>query len=128
MMSVAVGEDRALEFEATARVVGGRMVAAVRGELDIATAPKLYDALSAVQAHLHPSLLETPLIVDMSRVTFVDATGLRSLVAVAAQGQRAGRDTVLRDPTPAALRLLDLTGLLGTFSIESGNPAFRDVA
>ncbi|MCU1449834.1 MAG: anti-sigma factor antagonist [Acidimicrobiales bacterium] len=128
MTVITIAEGRAVGFRTAASVVGGRMVVSVQGELDIATAPKLYDALDRAQAHLHPSLFKTPLVVDMSRVTFVDASGLRALVAAATRGHREGRDIVLRDPTPATLRVLDLTGLLDVFSIESPALVVLDVA
>jgi anti-sigma B factor antagonist len=128
MTVISVDESRSVEFDAGAKVIGGRMVVTVRGELDLASAPKLQEVLDRVHAHLHPALFKTPLVVDMSGVTFVDATGLRALVAAARRGRRHGQGTVLRDPSPATLRLLDLTRLLGVFSIESGTEVVRSVA
>jgi anti-anti-sigma factor len=117
-----------VEFDAAATVVGGRMVVSVRGHLDIATAPQLRETLDRTHAHLHPALLKTPLVVDMTGVTLIDATGLGALVAAARQGRREGRDTVLRDVPPATLRVLDISGLRNVFSIESSMALIPNVA
>jgi anti-sigma B factor antagonist len=56
------------------------------------------------------------LLIDLSGVTFVDSSGLRSLVR--ARTKVGGKDTlVLRGPRTATVRLLEITGLLDEFTI-----------
>ena len=51
------------------------------------------------------------LVLDLSRLHAVDATGLGVLVGAHRRAQRAGRLVVLRDAPPAVARLLHLTRL-----------------
>ena len=51
------------------------------------------------------------LVLDLSQLTALDATGLGVLVGGHRRAQRAGRVLVLRDATPAVARLLFLTRL-----------------
>jgi len=67
--------------------VGGRDVLAVAGELDMASAPVLRDAIDSVLA-----AGESHLILDLSGVGFLDSAGLRVLVTAhrALTDQRGG--------------------------------------
>jgi anti-anti-sigma factor len=59
---------------------------------------------------------DAKLLVDMSGVSFVDSSGLRSLVR--ARTKVGGKESlVLRGPRPATVRLLEITGLLDEFNI-----------
>ena len=87
----------------------------VVGELDMATAPE-------VQARL--AVHRGPAILDLHQVTFIDSTGLRALV-VAAQGRHRAESLVLRAPSPAVRRLLELTELTEQLAIEPEVPDER---
>jgi anti-sigma B factor antagonist len=100
-------------FDVVVTFAEAGVVASVRGEVDIATAPILRSALMDAGA---PS----PLTVDLAGVTFIDASGLRVLVGAAGRARRDGGELVLRDPSRGLLRVLGVTGLLGTFTIEKG--------
>ena len=55
--------------------------------------------------------------IDMTAVTFVDSSGLRSLVR--ARTRVGGKDAlVLHSPRAATIRLLEITGLLDEFNIS----------
>jgi anti-sigma B factor antagonist len=96
-------------FDVAVTVTDGRVEAAVRGELDIATAPVLRSVLMGVPA---------PSTVDLAGMTFIDASGLRVLVAAAGRARRDGRELVLRDPSRGMMRVLEITGLLRAFTID----------
>jgi anti-anti-sigma factor len=85
----------------------------VRGELDMVTAPGLLD-----RAEGAPS---SDLVIDLSRVTFMDSTGLRALwslrQAVNAQGHRA----LLRSPSRSVMRVLQTTRLDKVFDYIDGD-------
>ena len=72
------------------------------GEIDLANAQQLREH---IRGHLadHAEIV----VLDLAEVSFIDSTGLRTLLEVAAQD--GNRLRVL--PSPALLRLLDLTGL-----------------
>lgn len=61
--------------------------------------------------------------VELSRVTFIDAAGLRALLRLREQFDRAGRRFVIRMPNQKVRRLIDLTGMTGEFSIEWDRPS-----
>lgn len=79
---------------------------AVSGELDIASAPELDQALEQI----HPELTKL-VIVDLRELEFMDSTGLS--IIVHAHQRLAERDcelTLIKGP-PQVQRLLDLTGV-----------------
>lgn len=75
------------------------------GELDLATAP---DVLAAVEAATGDGT--TRLVLDMSGVSFIDSTGVRTLLEA---NRVAGNDLSLLAPSPAVTRVLELTELRG---------------
>lgn len=77
----------------------------ISGEIDIATCQAMRDALAAGLGH-GPVHLE----VDMSTVTFMDASGIGVLLAAWRQAVDAGGSLTLRAPSRALRRL---TGVLG---------------
>ena len=54
------------------------------------------------------------MIIDLSQVDFIDSSGLSALIAVA----RTGATVVLRRPTTAIRRAIEVTGLTGLFDLE----------
>lgn len=61
---------------------GGRSIVRVQGELDIATAPQLVDALEIAARD------EAEVVVDLTATTFLDSTGLRTMVRCARDVER----------------------------------------
>ncbi len=88
----------------------GYQVIRVTGELDIATAEKAYSYISGV-IDGRPA----PVTVDLSGLTFCDASGLGVLARIARHARQAGRQLRLASPRPSLLKLIRLTGLDGTF-------------
>lgn len=78
---------------------GARSIVRVLGELDIATAPQLADALAGAGADV---------VVELTEATFMDSTGLRTMVL----GSRdADRFTVVCPPeNDLVLRVLTFAG------------------
>lgn len=96
----------------------GYTVATISGDLDIARAPELREQLLGLLGP-HASRI----VIDLSGVTFCDASGLAVLVGV---GRRARLlDGVLRlvAPTPPVVTVLHLTGLALHFQIFATVPA-----
>jgi anti-anti-sigma factor len=90
----------------------GRATVRLAGELDIACSPVVDHAL--VDAAFGTG--ET--IVDLSRVTFIDASGLRLLLTAQRDARAAGRSLTFHRPHPAVRRLLALTGVLPLLEID----------
>ncbi len=92
----------------------GALVIHVNGELDVYTAPRLKDALSEGALQGHRSL-----VVDLTRVGFLDSTALGVLVG--GQKQMAAEavqlSLVITDPNLA--KIFRITGFDGVFEIYS---------
>jgi len=87
----------------------GNQVVIVTGELDIATAEQAYifisDAIDAWKTDL------APVSVDLSALTFCDASGLGVLARIARQARQAGRELRLTAVRPSLLKIMRITGL-----------------
>ncbi|HEU5206183.1 MAG TPA: STAS domain-containing protein [Gaiellaceae bacterium] len=82
---------------------GGAEAVFVTGELDLATAPRLDEALAESTAAV--------IVVDLSGCTFLDSAGIRALVGTARSLEEAGRGLRLVTVDAGILRLLEITGV-----------------
>ncbi len=89
---------------------GPAVVVSVAGEIDMLTAPALADALNTAFDDTQPG---APVVLDLSRVSFLDSHGLTVLVqaASAPTASTAGRLRVVVGDARAAIRPLQITGL-----------------
>jgi anti-anti-sigma factor len=88
------------------RIEDGIAIAELAGELDLARAPALREQLLG--------LLRTGksrLILDLSQVSFCDASGLAVLVGTGHRARRQGGFQRLAAVSPQVARVLNLTGL-----------------
>ena len=84
----------------------GYQIVSVTGELDIATAEQAYSYISEV-IDGRPA----PVTVDLSGLTFCDASGLGVLARIARHAREAGRQLMLTSARPSLLKIMRLTGL-----------------
>jgi anti-anti-sigma factor len=89
----------------------GHTVLAVSGELDLATTSALHDRMVNVLKET-----TTPLIIDLSGVSFCDATGLALLVGVKRRAKLRGLTVLLAGPRRNVSKLLRITGLDHAFA------------
>ena len=73
------------------------------GEIDLATARQLTDALASIST-------DSEVHLELSELTFMDSSGLGAIVAFAGS-RRAGCPVVLLNPSVAIKRLFEITGL-----------------
>jgi anti-anti-sigma factor len=100
----------------------GALVVALQGELDLAAVEALREAIGAVAD-------TAGVILDLERVTFVDSSGLRELLAAEAACQESGIGLVIAAAPPQLLRLLDLTGTRDTLRlVDERAAALRELA
>ena len=85
---------------------------AVSGEVDLATAPGLRRELETLIAEAH-----SPAGLDLSAVTFIDASGLSELVTAKRKVAHTDVEFVLVDPSAPCRRILEVTGLDQEFEI-----------
>jgi anti-sigma B factor antagonist len=87
----------------------------IRGELDISTADQLRRAAGPHVA------AGGRLVLDLSRVTFCDSTGLAVLVGFHKRLAASGGSLELYAPVPRVRHLLAITGLDRVFTVRAEN-------
>ena len=84
----------------------GYQVISMAGELDIATAEQAYSYISEL-IDGRPA----PVTVDLSGLTFCDASGLGALARIARHAREAGRQLMLTSARPSVVKIMRITGL-----------------
>ena len=79
----------------------------LRGELDIESSAGLTDSLCA--------LAHSTLIADLSELTFIDSSGVGSLLRAKEHVEATGNQLVLARPSPPVKHLFEVLGLDGLF-------------
>jgi anti-sigma B factor antagonist len=102
----------------------GRSIITVTGDIDLGTAGNL---LARITALIGPARREIGL--DLSGVTFIDCTGLRTVIAIDAQVRANGSTTRLTAMSPAVVRLLELVNAIpdttpAAVPTAAGGPAY----
>lgn len=82
------------------------------GDLDAHTAPELDAAVDSLA-----SQGERTIVFEMASAEFVDSSGLRSIIR-ARDGGEGDRQLIIRSPSLATLRILEVTGMTEHFAIE----------
>ena len=87
---------------------GGDVVVAIRGELDVLTAPFLWE-------QMEPSLAGVTgnLVLDFTELGFIDSMGLGVIVRAQSRlrGEQPERKVVIRHPNAHARKVFEITGL-----------------
>lgn len=99
-------------FDVSVTSGAGCAVVKVRGEVDLATAPRLHSSLRAAW-RASPG----ELAIDLAEVSYLGLTGLRVLLRARDLARAGGGDVVLWDPSPLAYQLLEMTDLMRTFRV-----------
>ena len=100
-------------FGAYTSRTNGTAVVSVRGEVDLYTAPHLWETIDA-------AIAETPneLVVDLSGVPFVDSTGLSVLVRAQKRLRPIAGTVVIRGANERVSMTLQLTKLNTVLTVE----------
>jgi anti-sigma B factor antagonist len=104
-VSYPAADDASLSISSWAEH-DGYVIAALRGALDIASAPALREQLLSL---LRPAA--SCLIIDLSAVEHADASGLAVLVSSGRRAGLLGGSLRLAAPSPAVAKVLSVTGL-----------------
>lgn len=94
------------EFDIDVEGSGASRTVKLRGECDIASAPRLREALRPL---MPPEV--TQLKVDVSGLDFIDSTGLGVIVGALRRLRQGGGDLSLTGAKGAVLRVLEVTRL-----------------
>jgi anti-sigma B factor antagonist len=98
----------------------GFEVLAVEGEIDIATAPRMIAALNAVLAEI-----ESPLVVDLSRVLFMDSTGLALMMNARRRVMRSGQGFAIVCPPGPIGRVFEIADMMETLRVYPDRESAR---
>ena len=99
-MSHAVTEER------------GRSIVRLEGEVDLETSPAVRSLL------LEQVQTGRPVLVDMARISYIDSSGIASLVEAFQLARKQGSEFGLVQVSAAALRVLQLARLETVFTIH----------
>jgi len=92
-------------------VRGNIVIAGFEGDVDIHTSPDARKVLLECVGR------KMPVLVDLSRVSYIDSSGIASLVESLQTARKGGSDLALVSVSEAALRVLQLARLDKVFSI-----------
>jgi anti-sigma B factor antagonist len=96
----------------------GRQVVHLSGELDLATAPQLADALTATIA----SDGVADVVIDLDALSFIDAAGLDVILHAHHHARRSGRILTARNPHGEVDTVLRITGVANQLDIPDVPP------
>jgi anti-sigma B factor antagonist len=100
------------DFEITEGMQGDVPVVAVRGEIDVATAPQLREIL-------HATIKEgqATVVLDLLGVTFLDSTALGVLVGALRRCREMGGDLHVVVADTRIVKIFEITGLVKVFTM-----------
>ncbi|MGH8991687.1 MAG: STAS domain-containing protein [Acidimicrobiia bacterium] len=91
----------------------GGVTVAVRGELDVLTAPFLWERLEGLLPDAGGRLT-----LDLAGVRFIDSMGLGVIVRAQSRLRRGTGQLVVRSPQDQARKVFEMTGLSRTIDLE----------
>jgi anti-anti-sigma factor len=108
-----------LPFAVELRTDPRAMRVVVRGELDVATGPRVEEELGRAEAE-GPATL----VLDLREVSFFDSTGLQIVLDADVRARQAGRTFVVVPGNGEPRRILELADALPRLNVEEpGSPA-----
>jgi anti-anti-sigma factor len=112
-VSVADDSPERAELVLTTTREGATVLIGVVGELDAHSAPSLEELAASLRADGCATFT-----LDMAGTSFIDSSGLRSLVTLhTALAEGGGGSLTLQAPSDSVVRLLSITGLAEHFSV-----------
>lgn len=106
-------------FSVETSATDGRVT--VAGELDLAAAGGLRQALDRRLAEAETETGSGTVVVDCAGITFIDSIGLRTLIEASGKAEQAGVGFILEAvPAPVA-RVFELAGVTELFAIRTND-------
>jgi len=110
-------EQRAVNFDTTAFAdqvcTDGDQVIIVSGEIDLSTAPKLWEALALLIERGHREV-----VLDLGGVEFIDSQGIAVLARAHQRLAPEGGAVVVRAPREQARKVFEISGLASLIRLE----------
>jgi anti-anti-sigma factor len=95
-----------LNFDLETETEGSSALIRIRGDLDLQVVEQVTDALTRIESG-EPELL----VIDLSRVTFMDSTGMGAVAAAHIRAVEAGRRFAIVRPRAGVRQAFDRTRL-----------------
>jgi anti-sigma B factor antagonist len=92
------------QLQIVVRHEADRVILALDGELDMATAEQLTHAMDGLDG-------ETMVVLDLEQLQFIDSTGLRSVLSVLEHCRDRGQEFAVTRGSQQVQRLLGVTGV-----------------
>jgi len=92
------------QLQIATRRDAGRVILSLEGELDLATAELLAQAMQGVAD-------DSMVVLDLERLTFIDSTGLRGVLAALERCRERGQEFAVTPGPQQVQRLLGVTGV-----------------
>ncbi len=104
------------DFDVVITAEGGDLVVAVRGELDVLTAPHLWERMEPALADVTGQL-----VFDFADLGFIDSMGLGVVVRATSRlrGESPERHVVVRHLNAHARKVFEITGLDRVLDVQS---------
>ena len=106
MVAVAALMVRVLNFDLETETEGSSALITIRGDLDLQVVDQVTETLTRVESE-EPELL----VIDLSRLTFMDSTGMGAIAAAHVRALEAGRRFALVRPPAGVRQAFDRTRL-----------------
>ena len=101
-----------MDFGVEHRMEQGDVILDVRGDIDVASAPHLW-------REIEPQLETTRhVVVDLSKVSFIDSTGVGTIIRAVNALRDRGQRLTLRSPTPMTKTVFETVGLTRLVDLE----------
>jgi len=102
-----------MDFEISSRTVDDRIaVVSPAGEVDLHTAPEIKQRIGELSDQGYNQI-----VVDLSRIDYLDSTGLGVLVGALKRLREKDGELRLVHPTSRVMRVLEITRLVNVFQI-----------
>ena len=96
----------------------GAKIVEANGDIELHNAPRLREELKAIC-----EIKQVCCVIDMSKVPFIDSTGVGVLVGALKRAREHGGTLTLACPQPRVRRVFEITGLLGALPIYESREA-----
>jgi anti-sigma B factor antagonist len=106
-----------MDLNFSQKTIDSQVIVEVRGEVDVHSAPQLRDRLTKVIDSGHKSV-----VADLTRLGFIDSTGLGALVAVLNHAKGTEAELRVACSSERLLKVFRITGLDEVFSIFDSVP------
>jgi anti-sigma B factor antagonist len=110
-----------LNFDLQTETEGSSALVRIRGDLDLQVVDRVADALARIESD-EPELL----VIDLSRLSFMDSTGMGVIAAAHVRALDTGRRFVIVSPPAGVRQAFEISGLNEVITVVDDLEALED--